>query len=237
MLTIADRTSKALLEKILKLLNKGRIGSTDAWGIFSNHKMTDKLRAAGFTLSDEEILSLADLKRKVVARLKSKAKNRCAYCRRPMGTHAISWHIEHVRPKSKFPRQIFSLKNLVYACIDCNFTKNNNIDNKANYEFDIIDPAADGFEYFGNISYYQITTDHLHLIKYDPVSDSGKSTYSKLNLSRIETLEAVSGLNSDVRDIAHRIDGFIEKMEPSSTTEEVASFLIKLKLALAAPKS
>lgn len=235
--TLANPQEKALIANILKLVTTKKINSTEAWKLFANAKQTDVLTVAGLVLSANEIEYLKGLKTKVVAHLKRRSKNRCAYCRRPMGTHAISWHMEHIKPKAKFPKLMFSLHNLVYACLDCNFTKNNNIDNKARYVFDIINPGADNFAYGKHLSYYQLTTDNLHLVKYDPISDPGKNTYSRLSLHKIEALEMVAGLNPDVRDIAHRIDAVVENLEQNSQAKDLAEFLTCLKLELSTPKN
>lgn len=234
--TLANPQEQTLIANISKLVTTKKINSTEAWKLFANAKQTDALTAAEFVLSEDEIQCLKGLKAKVVAHLKRRSKNRCAYCRRPMGTHAMSWHMEHIRPKAKFPKLMFYLQNLVYACLDCNFTKNTNIDNKPQYVFDIINPGADDFSYSKHLSYYQLTTDNLHLVKYDPISDPGKNTYSRLSLHKIEALEVVAGLNSDVRDIAHRIDAVVENLEQNLQAKDLAEFLTRLKLELSIPK-
>ncbi|MDR6957252.1 uncharacterized protein (TIGR02646 family) [Pseudomonas brassicacearum] len=237
MLTVANPQELAVISRISKLVSANSINTTEAWKLFANAKQTDALTAAGFILSDDDAQCLKELKAKVALQLRKRSKNRCAYCRRPMGTHAMSWHMEHIKPKARFPKLVFSLRNLVYACLDCNFTKNSNIDNKAKYIFDIIDPGKDNFPYDKHLSYYQLTTNNLHLVKYDPISAPGKNTYSKLSLHKIEALEAVSGLNSDVRDIAHRIDVVVENLEQSFQAKDLAEFLTRLKLELSIPKS
>lgn len=237
MKSLASAEERKLLDKTLKLVNAKSITTTEAWGLFTYPKQTDVLTALGVLLSEEDISHLKNLKSKVVKHLKEKSRKRCAYCRRPMGTHAMSWHIEHIKPKSRFPSLMFSLENLVYACIDCNFTKNNQIDNKKHYVFDIINPAMGGFDYSKHISYYQLTTDHLHLVKYDPVSKEGRNTYIKLFLNRIEALEVVMDLNSGIRNLAHRIDEAVDDMVRAEGTQDLAEFLTRLKLEMAMPKN
>ncbi|MBA1427176.1 MULTISPECIES: HNH endonuclease [Pseudomonas fluorescens group] len=235
--SLANTQERAIIKEILKLVTENKISSTEGWKLFSNAKQTDVLTAAGFVLSEQGAQWLKDLKVKVISNLKRKSKNRCAYCRRPMGTHAMSWHIEHIKPKAKFFDLMFSLQNLVYACLDCNFTKNNNIDNKKKYIFDIINPGARDFSYSSHLAYYQLTTENLHLIKYAPISIQGKNTYSKLSLYKIEALEMVTGLNSDVRDIAQRIDAAAELLEQNLHAKDLAEFLTRLKLELSIPKN
>ncbi|MEE4076275.1 HNH endonuclease [Pseudomonas viridiflava] len=236
MINLSNTETKILLRKILDLVNSNLITTTEAWKLFSHAKQTEVLTAVGLTISNDDINNLTDLKRKVVKELKSHSGKRCAYCRRPMGTHALSWHIEHIKPKSKFRELMFSMQNLVYACIDCNFTKNSQIDNKREYVFDIINPKSKNFKYSEHLSYYQITTDQLHLIKYEPTSESGKQTYKRLFLAKIESLEIVSGLNSDIRDLANRVDEAVEQLDISQDAKDLAEFLTKLKLEMAMPK-
>lgn len=47
---------------------------------------------------------------------------RCVYCEtaEPELGGAKSFHIDHYKPKNKFPRLIGVYKNLLYACRDCN---------------------------------------------------------------------------------------------------------------------
>lgn len=233
---IVRPSGRRVLKKLSTLVDRKVITTTEAWTLFSKPVEKSIPAVIAKRISKADLEQLAVLREDVKNTLRIKARKRCAYCRRPMGSHNISWHIEHIRPKAKFPKFMFSMKNLVFACIDCNYTKNNQIDGARKYEFNIIDPGADGFSYVGQLEYMQLTTEHLHLLKYDPISDEGKNTYNRLKLDRIEALEVVSALNSSVRDITHRLDDVIMEVCVSDEHEDLGKFLTKLKLQLGAHK-
>ena len=48
----------------------------------------------------------------------------CAYCRKTVSLQsAANCHVEHIAPKSKYPKFMFEPKNLCVACADCNEIK------------------------------------------------------------------------------------------------------------------
>ncbi len=50
----------------------------------------------------------------------------CVYCKQKIiVTHGMAWDIEHIIPKSPYPKFLFEEENLVIACKDCNGTKKN----------------------------------------------------------------------------------------------------------------
>lgn len=51
--------------------------------------------------------------------------HRCAYCgiREPEDGGSGKFHIDHYRPKKKFPKQVAHYPNLFYSCSDCNRSK------------------------------------------------------------------------------------------------------------------
>ena len=68
------------------------------------------------------------------------SSNKCIYC----AIHEASmggirnFHIEHYRPKSKFPKLINDYNNLFYSCPICNTLKSNDWPNEPNPENDVI---------------------------------------------------------------------------------------------------
>lgn len=49
---------------------------------------------------------------------------RCAYCRiQKKEKHGMTWDVEHILPKSKYPEFLFEPCNLVVACKECNGSK------------------------------------------------------------------------------------------------------------------
>jgi len=236
MKNIANKIAKKILIALASSIKNNVITTTEAWTLFSRPEEKNIPVKMLRKPSKEDLQYLIALRDEVKSILRVKARKRCAYCRRPMGSHNISWHIEHIRPKAKFPELIFDMSNLVFACIDCNYTKNNQVDGAKQYVFDIIHPGVDGFSYVGELEYVQLTTEHLHILKYDPISDEGKSTYVRLKLDRIEALEVVSGLNSTVREISHRIDDAIVELCKDGDREDIGQFLTGLKLQLVTHK-
>ncbi len=50
----------------------------------------------------------------------------CPYCRQKIEVdHNAVWDAEHIIPKDKFPRFLFSPLNLCVSCKDCNLEKSN----------------------------------------------------------------------------------------------------------------
>lgn len=48
----------------------------------------------------------------------------CAYCRiQKKEKHGMTWDVEHILPKSKYPEFLFEPLNLVVACKECNSSK------------------------------------------------------------------------------------------------------------------
>lgn len=64
------------------------------------------------------------LKSKVKAHYIKVQKNRCCYCnRKTLSENHNHWNIEHIVPKAKYPRFMFTPINLAASCIDCNIAK------------------------------------------------------------------------------------------------------------------
>ena len=57
--------------------------------------------------------------------LAKKQKYRCCYCQRYLYNIAYARPIEHILPRSDFPRFSLVMKNLAVACYDCNLKKSN----------------------------------------------------------------------------------------------------------------
>lgn len=81
--------------------------------------------------------------------LRDHFKYACGYCgnREPELGGSESFHIDHYRPKSKFPHLICNLANLIYACKYCNRYKGNYWPNFLGWFLDriILNPRLDDF--------------------------------------------------------------------------------------------
>lgn len=232
MKSIADKAERKTLKKLQDLINSRSIKPTEAWGCFSNPKSVHVLKKYTVNFTEEEIKSLNELRGKVKKILKQKISKRCAYCKRAMGQHGMSWNIEHIRCKSKHPKMTFALNNLTYACLDCNLVKNNAVDNKANYIFDIIDPNSKGFRYGENIGFLQLSTDSIHVLKYKPISKAGNKTYEKLKFRELEHIELLCSLNDTIGSLCDRIDERLPCLASSDDTLALAEFLQNMKFRL-----
>jgi hypothetical protein len=52
----------------------------------------------------------------------------CVLCGRSNRQHAVILHVDHIKPKSKFPELALVLSNLQILCEDCNLGKSNRDD-------------------------------------------------------------------------------------------------------------
>ena len=59
--------------------------------------------------------------------LKDEAHSKCMYCESKVG-HVSYEHIEHIKPKSKYPEFTYEWDNLGLACPVCNMKKSDNYD-------------------------------------------------------------------------------------------------------------
>src|SRR5579863_3299461 len=91
--------------------------------------------------------------------LRKKQKARCAFCRLRINESNSYSNLEHIVGKTAYPQFEFLPRNLVNACIKCNFSKSiqstirNPVANKAmqvypltSNEFKIVNPYLDDFE-------------------------------------------------------------------------------------------
>lgn len=230
MKNIADNVAKGVLKRIQNDLDLDNIDTTQAWKIFSSPLEAIKSINPNLGLTKAEADSIQKLNAAVKSALKKKVNGRCAYCKRVMGQHGMSWHIEHIFSKAKNRSKTFSMSNLTYACIDCNLTKNNSVDQK-NEPFDIINPNAPSFSYSHHIEFLQISTASFHLLKYRPRSPQGTSTYGKLNFEALENVELMMSLNEPFHSLALRIDQRLNELKDEDNA--IKTLLLQLKAGLA----
>ncbi len=99
----------------------------------------------------------------------------CCFCESKIGISDYE-HIEHLKPKSKFPELSFEWNNLNWCCSKCNIAKGT----KWNETHLILDPSID--EPKEHFAFYQDTI----IAK----SDRGKTTIDHANLNRSKLVEA-----------------------------------------------
>lgn len=233
MKNITDSIGQGILDQLQDLINDNVLTPAEAWDCFSKPKPKGEFKKITVFFTEQEIDSLKGVRNKTKDFLKKKINKRCAYCKRVMGQHGMSWNIEHIRCKSKHPEMTFTLRNLTYACVDCNLVKNNAVDSKRDYIFDIIDPSSNGFRYGDNIGFLQLSTDTIHVLKYKPISENGARTYEKLKFKELEHIELLGSLNETIGSLCDRIDERLLDLSSSDDTLELAAFLQNMKFKLA----
>lgn len=68
---------------------------------------------------------LTDEWRKLRYRVLRKYKARCMCCGRNRQEHGVTIHVDHIKPRSKFPKLELDFNNLQILCEDCNLGKSN----------------------------------------------------------------------------------------------------------------
>ena len=105
--------------------------------------------------------------------LREETRNKCAYCESFI-EHISFSHIEHIAPKSVFPRLVCAWPNLTLACSKCNTNKGDYYSEQA----PLLNPYVDDVEH--------------EIVFYGPMaidrSSKAKLTISKLKLNRPELL-------------------------------------------------
>ena len=70
---------------------------------------------------------------------------KCCYCEKKIGSGKTDMHIDHFKPKSKYPDSVVEWDNLMPSCPDCNRSKNDH----DTVEKSIVNPYVDNpKEYF-----------------------------------------------------------------------------------------
>lgn len=54
-----------------------------------------------------------------------RSKGECCLCGRSNRAHGVILHVDHIKPKSRFPKLALDLNNLQVLCEDCNLGKSN----------------------------------------------------------------------------------------------------------------
>ncbi|WP_404691996.1 HNH endonuclease [Raoultella ornithinolytica] len=145
-------------------------------------------------------------------------KNHCAYCRMYSHTsHGLSWDIDHILPKDKFPQFLFQPLNLILSCRECNIAKANDIylsenDKVSKYkyphnadDYEIIHPHFDSYE--DNILLEKVGKYYA----YHPKTPKGQMTINACNLTRYSLVESY---NTDDTDVLRAISKQILDNEP-----------------------
>ncbi|HCT3172186.1 TPA: hypothetical protein OTT09_003570 [Enterobacter asburiae] len=168
--------------------------------------------------------------------LAKKQKYRCCYCQRYLYNIAYARPIEHILPRSDFPRFSLVMKNLAVACYDCNLKKSNAVwwcaINPAG-AYPVASQLAAAFHcnhhaYNDHISWMSYATNDFAFSAYGGITAAGKKlcldllhdiSKTDILLSRNDGLREVledlktmneNGLEGDsVRAFVNELQGFI----------------------------
>ncbi|HBV7524186.1 MULTISPECIES: HNH endonuclease [Klebsiella pneumoniae complex] len=149
--------------------------------------------------------------------LKEQGKH-CAYCRMHNHTsHGLSWDIDHILPKDKFPQFLFQPLNLILTCRECNIAKTNDIYLSGNSK-------VSKYKYPHNSDDYEIIHPHFDIYDenillektgkyytYHPKTHKGRMTIIACNLSRYSLIESY---NTDDVDVLRAISEQVLDNEP-----------------------
>jgi uncharacterized protein (TIGR02646 family) len=108
--------------------------------------------------------------------LRKSASGKCMYCENKIEHNSFA-HVEHIKPKSKFPELEFVWENLGYCCQSCNTNKGKKYDKETPF----IDP------YNENPDDYLVFLGHLVYSKQG--SERGEYTIKEIDLNRPELVD------------------------------------------------
>lgn len=131
----------------------------------------------------------------VKEQLRTETNGKCMYCESFIGAIAYE-HIEHFKPKSKYPHLTFEWSNLGLACPKCNTNKLNDFDENCPFINPYIDNPNDHFVAAGT------------MILSKPNDKRAKITELTLDLNRPELLEARKERINSIRSL---VDQYISE--------------------------
>lgn len=179
---------------------------------FNNNELIliDKALKLGCNCWSADFLS--DIKEKIKNHLLKKQLENCCYCQKNLsGEFSMVIDIEHILPKSKYPKFMFDLRNLAISCKRCNmkikrndiaflndvfFQSENYFDTKG---YDIVHPNLDVYD--NHLKLYGFQCGSVKLIKYIIVDNSRKGDftygYFKLKELEVNTFNNAQGLSNE----------------------------------------
>lgn len=152
-----------------------------------------------------------------------KQEFRCCYCQqKKYEKHGLTWDIEHIAPKSRYPEFLFEQKNLTIACKECNTAKGEkdtlSIKPRRTYP-----STGDKFKIIH--AHYDNYSDHIEIITIGNQTTyrvkngkKGKETYLMCNLIRFDYAYAEwenfdDALNQSLVDCLDLVDQNMEVHE------------------------
>ena len=149
--------------------------------------------------NDEKEISTAERKYKnseIQKALKKMYDDLCCYCESTVSANSFG-HIEHRKPKSKFPEDAFNWNNLHWACERCNNAKRDKWDDVN----PILDPSFDT----EIIPTHIIIVYKLETIEFRHKTGSGKTTIKHADLNRPELAKARRKIRNTALALEHAL--------------------------------
>lgn len=116
--------------------------------------------------------------------LRLETSGKCAYCESYI-EHVSYSHVEHIKPKAKFPRLVCMWNNLTLACQKCNTNKGDYYEDDARLLNPYLDDVEEQVVFFGPMAI--------------DFSDRAKLTINRISLNRPELLYKRSEKLSSVK--------------------------------------
>lgn len=160
-------------------------------------------------LSDDDVpksVKKSYNKKDIKRRLVNETSSKCAYCESKI-SHITYEHIEHIKPKSKFPDEFASWNNLTIACPKCNNNKGTEYDTSC----PPINPYMDDpDEHFHSAGPMILTSTHR-----------GKYTEEVLSLNRTPLIEKRTREIKNIENLASSLSGDIAREECIALIKEI----------------
>jgi len=159
----------------------------------------------------------------------------CAYCRcEHLQTHGFSWDIDHIIPKSRYPKYLFEPANLIISCKDCNTAKGdydplivtkgiNKIYPPDGTYFNIIHPHYDKYEEY--IEVFVLGRRRLYI----PEVGHEKATNTIIRCNLIRYSWKFAGAANFRDEIVSAVSKFINSCNVGDSAEKIISQMGHLK--------
>ncbi len=135
----------------------------------------------------------------VKIQLKNETHGKCIYCESIIG-HIAYEHIEHYKPKKKYPKLTFEWSNLGLACPKCNTKKGDEFDETCPIVNPYSDNPSDHFLFLGT------------MVIHKPDDKRGELTELQLELNRPELMEARKERINAIRSL---VDNYFKETNES----------------------
>ncbi|SEQ55808.1 TIGR02646 family protein [Pseudomonas sp. NFACC02] len=180
---------------------------------------------------------VAELRRTVRVHYLRQQGYRCAYCRmEKKENHGLTWDVEHIIPKSVYPRFLYEPLNLAMVCKECNIAKLDQdvlhrrvgpgaVFPSRSEDYKIVHPHFDRY------------SDHFEMIvvggriSHRPRNPlKAKETFLMCNLVRFSY--AFGEWEDFNYEVVKRFSEFVESCPPDATRQQITSFMQTLRFTV-----